>query len=517
MPHAFKFSALRKEMRGIALTLCLVAATTALIFLIIVQIGLTRGTVAYLIPVLIAATRWGIVSALLAALLGVAASAFFFFPPLYSFHITDPQEVINLVLYICVAVVVSQLATRLKRQLEISRQREIDMRDLYAFSRRLAVAFDVADIQSAIEDHLTTVMQRKVVLFSGARDAAGGNRRRTAGAVPDRVLAAVEGFAASRHDNVTGVTVPGDNGEVWLVRAVSPKSPEFGLIAINFGNNSQDDSDELRIRVDTALADATATLERLGIAHAINEAHMRSQTDQLREALIGSVSHELRTPLASILGAATVLSTAPALQGEAKLLALVQDVRSEAERLNDDIQNLLDATRISSDGIKPQAEWADPADIIDSALERCRGRMTGHRVALNMPPDLPLIHVDPVLVKQALVQIFDNAAKYSPPGSQISVAARARDGRMILSVSDQGAGLTANEQPQIWDRFARGERHATTTSGSGLGLWIANAFVAANGGKMHAVSDGPGKGATLAIELPVTQAAVPQMESDADE
>ena len=88
---------------------------------------------------------------------------------------------------------------------------------------------------------------------------------------------------------------------------------------------------------------------------------------------------------------------------------------------------------------------------------------------------------------------------------------------MILSVSDQGAGLTANEQPQIWDRFARGERHSATTSGSGLGLWIANAFVAANGGKMHAVSDGPGQGATLAIELPVTQAAVPQMESDADE
>jgi len=517
MPLAFRFSALRKELRGLALTFCLVAATTALIFLIILQIGLTRGTVAYLIPVLIAATRWGVVSALFAACLGVVASAFFFFPPLYSFHITDPQEVINLVLYVFVAVVVSQLATRLKRQLEISRRREIDMRDLYAFSRRLAVAFDVADIQSAIEDHLTTVMQRKVVLFSGVRDSAGGNRRRNGVAVPDRVLAEVEGFAASRCDNAIGVTVADDDGEVWLVRAVSPKSPEFGLIAINFGNNSQEDSDELRIRVDAALADATATLERLGIAHAINEAHMRSQTDQLREALIGSVSHELRTPLASILGAATVLSTAPALQGEAKLLALVQDVRSEAERLNDDIQNLLDATRISSDGIKPQAEWADPADIIDSALERCRGRMAGHRIALNMPPDLPLIHVDPVLVKQALVQIFDNAAKYSPPGSQISVAARARDGRMILSVSDQGAGLTANEQPQIWDRFARGERHAATTSGSGLGLWIASAFVAANGGKMHAVSDGPGKGATLAIELPVTQATVPQMESDADE
>ena len=517
MPQTLKYKHLRKELRGLALTGLLVAATTVVISAIIWQIGLTRGTVAYLIPVLIAATHWGIVSALFAAVLGVLASAFFFFPPLYTLHVADPQEVINLVLYVCVAVVVSQLAARLRRQVETSQRREIEMRDLYAFSRRLAVAFDVTDIQSAIEDHLTNVMHRKVVLFAAARESGNGNKRRNAGAAPPQVLAAVENFAAAGRDNVTGVTVAGDAGEVWLVRAVSPKSPEFGLIAINFGRHSQEDSDELRSRVDAALADATATLERLGIAYAINEAHMRSQTDQLREALIGSVSHELRTPLASILGAATVLSTAPALQSEPKLQALVQDVRSEAERLNDDIQNLLDATRISSDGIKPQAEWADPADIIDSALERCRGRMAGHHVILNMPSDLPLIHVDPVLVKQALVQIFDNAAKYSPPGSRITVAARARDGRMVLSVSDQGAGLSATEQPQIWDRFVRGERQAATTSGSGLGLWIANAFIAANGGKMNAVSDGPGKGATLAIELPVTQAAVPQMESDADE
>jgi two-component system sensor histidine kinase KdpD len=244
---------------------------------------------------------------------------------------------------------------------------------------------------------------------------------------------------------------------------------------------------------------------------------MRSQTDQLREALIGSVSHELRTPLASILGAATVLSAAPALQKEKKLTALVHDVRDEAERLNNDIQNLLDATRISSDGVKPHAEWADPADIINSAMERCRHRFVDRRLAVDLPPDLPLIHVDPVLVQQALIQIFDNAVKYSAPTSRIAIAARTNDGRMVISVTDQGAGLTSVEKTKIWDRFARGERHAATTSGSGLGLWIANAFIAANGGKVSAVSEGPGFGTTVAIELPVTQAAVPQLESDTDE
>jgi len=517
MPTAPRFGRIRKELRGIFLTLCLVGLATALIELIVQQFGLTRGTVIYLIPVVIAATRWGLVSALVAAVCGVMAAAFFFFSPFYSFHIRDPQEVINLILFVFVAIVVSQLATRLKRQLELSRQREIDLRDLYAFSRRLAVAFDVSDIHAAIEDHLASVMQRRVVLFAGAREASASSGRRAGITVPEPVLAEVAEAASGHRDSTTGVTVIADNGDVWLVRAVSPRNLEFGVIAINFGQESPERTEELRLRVEAVLADATATLERLGVAHAISEARMRSQTDELREALIGSVSHELRTPLASILGAATVLSAAPALAGEKKLKALANDVRDEAERLNNDIQNLLDASRISSGGIKPRTEWAEPADIIDSAIERCSRRLAAHRLVLDLAADLPLVHVDPVLLQQALVQVLDNAAKYSSPGTQITVRARAHEGRLIVSVSDQGSGLTQAERAQIWERFARGERHAATTSGSGLGLWIANAFIAANGGTINAVSAGPDLGSTVTMELPVTQPAVPQMESDADE
>jgi two-component system sensor histidine kinase KdpD len=516
MLNTLNYDLFRKKVMPLLLTLGMVGFITIFVYGIIMETGLGHGSVVYLIPVVIAATRWGIVPAIFAAVCGVAASAYFFYEPRFSFRITDPHEVLNLVLFIFVAVVVSQLATRLKRQFELSRQREIDLRDLYAFSRRLAVAFDVSDIHAAIEDHLATVMQRKVVLFAGTRETTGGGRR--AGVtVPERVRAEVADVASGGHSEQGGSTVSADNGDVWLIRAVSPKSSEFGVIAINLGRESQEGSNDLRIRVDAVLSDATATLERLGVAHAISEANMRSQTEQLREALIGSVSHELRTPLASILGAATVLSAAPALANEKKLRALVHDVRDEAERLNNDIQNLLDASRISSDGIKPHLEWADPADIINSAIERCRNRMANRRLMLNLPKDLPLIHVDAVLIQQALVQIFDNAVKYSNSGSQITVAARARDGRMVVSISDEGAGMTAAEQTKIWDRFARGERLATTTSGSGLGLWIATAFMAANGGTINAVSEGPDLGTAITIELPVTQAVVTQMEGDADE
>lgn len=508
---------IRKQLPGILITIGLVAGLTMVLFAIVWESGLAHGSIVYLIPVVIAATRWGIVPALIAAVCGVFASAYFFYQPAYSFRVKEPQEVIDLVLFIFVAVAVSQLATRLKRQLEMARQREIDLRDLYAFSRRLAVAFDVSDIHAAIEDHLASIMQRNVVLFASARDASDSSGRRAGVTVPQRVLTEVVEVASGRRDTVGGAMVTAESGEIWLVRAVSPKSLEFGVIAINLGRESKERSDELRIRVDAVLADATATLERLGVAHAISEARMRSQTDQLRDALIGSVSHELRTPLASILGAATVLSTAPALRQEKKLTALVHDVRDEAERLNNDIQNLLDATRISSDGIKPHVEWADPADIINSAVERCRHRLSDRRLVIDVPPDLPLIHVDPVLVQQALVQIFDNAVKYSQPGSQIKVSARTEDSRLNISVADKGAGLTATETPKIWDRFARGERHATMTSGSGLGLWIASAFVGANEGKVSAVSEGIGLGTTVSIDLPVSQAALPQLEGGADE
>ncbi len=200
MLNTLKFDRIGKELRGLLLTLCMVAVVTTLIYTLIIETGLGHGSVVYLIPVVIAATRWGIVPAIFAAVCGVLASAFFFFPPLYTFRITDPHEVLNLALFIFVAVVVSHLATRLKRQLEVSRQREIDLRDLYAFSRRLAVAFDVSDIHAAIEDHLATVMQRKVVLFASAREAAASSGRRSGVTVPEQVLAEVADVASGRRN-----------------------------------------------------------------------------------------------------------------------------------------------------------------------------------------------------------------------------------------------------------------------------------------------------------------------------
>jgi two-component system sensor histidine kinase KdpD len=383
------------------------------------------------------------------------------------------------------------------------------MGDLYAFSRRLAGASSAPDIYLAIEEHLASLVQRKVVLFGAGSDR---DAKPEQAALSQRVHAAIAEVQAGR---TPATTVDDGAGDIWLVRRVSQKNADFGVIAIDLGSVPSGAIDEVRKRVDDVLSDAAATLERLDVARALNDAKMRSETELLREALIGSVSHELRTPLASILGAATVLSKSALIGKDERLTSLTGVVRDEAERLNNDIQNLLDATRISREQIRPRQEWIEPQDIVNAALERRRRRLSGHQVSLDMDCNLPFIYVDPVLVEQAFGQIVDNAAKYSPPGSPITVAAK-RNGRdVVLSVHDEGAGLTAQENARVGERFFRGDRLATTTSGSGLGLWIAKAFVSANGGKIEAASAGADCGTTVSIHLPfATPASQPEVGPD---
>jgi two-component system sensor histidine kinase KdpD len=497
---------LRREARGILIALLLVAATTAVLFFLRHYVGILRGAVLYLLPVMIAGYQLGMIPALVTAVAGVFLSGYLVFAPLYSFRVASPQEALNLLLFMGVAVVVSHLSSQAKQHILLAQKREREVSDLYAFSRRLAMAPSAAEIFVAIQEHLANLVQRKVVLL-GIADAG------TTEDVPETVRAAV---TRVEHDEGLERTVEDGTGNVWLIRRVSPKTPDFGLVAVDLGNALGQPLADMRQRIDDALADAAATLERLDVARALNEAKMRSETELLREALIGSVSHELRTPLASILGAATILHNAPALAEDARLLALTSLVRDEAERLNIDIQNLLDATTISRQQVRPKLQWVEPVDIVNAAFEHRRRRLSGYPVTFDLHSNLPIVHVDPAQVEQALVQIIDNAAKYSPAGSPIRVAAHPNGQTVMLSVHDRGSGLTTDEKRQVGGRFFRGPRHKITTSGSGLGLWIANAFVTANGGKVEVESDGADRGTTVTIHLPMSPEAEP-LEMTVDE
>lgn len=488
---------------GILLALLLVVAMTLVLFGIRYFMPLPPIVMTFLIPVLVAAIRWGTLASLFATVTGALSSAFFFYRPFYSLDLAakDPARVLSLFLFLVVGIVAGHLAARSRREEEIARRRENDIRDLYAFSRRIAAVDGASGIYDAIQKHLSSLVGRQVTLFGPARSPRATAERFGETTVPDRILAAIADLGRGKPGSGSEID---DRGNLWLVRAVSPKTLDFGVIAIDLGPPSRE-TEDLRERIDAILADAATTLENLDVARTINDARMRAETARFREALIGSVSHELRTPLASILGAATVLRNAAPVAGDAKLVSLANLVREEAERLNSDIQNLLDATRISSQGLQPKYEWADPADIVNAAIERRRNRLNGRKVEVELAEELPLVYVDSVLVEQAFGQLLDNAIKYSETGSPIRLCGRYENGHVVLAVTDRGAGLSAEESARMGERFWRGSRHVESTTGSGLGLWIANAFLAANGGVLEAASPGENRGTTVSIHLPVPE------------
>jgi K+-sensing histidine kinase KdpD len=352
---------LKGQASATAIALLLVAALTAALAALQRFVAVETVTIIYLIPVLVGAIRGGVIPAVLAAAVAIGASAFFFYEPIYDFRVHNPIHLVDLVLFIIVAVVTGQLATSVRR------------------------------------------------------------------------------------------------------------------------------------------------------------ARMRAEADALREALIGSVSHELRTPLSSILGSASILGQSQEIAKDARLSALVRVLREEAERLDNDIQNLLDATRISSEGIRPRAEWVELADIVNAAVAHKRRLLGPDQVKIAVADDLPLVLLDSAMIEKALSQLIENAIKYSPPGAAIEISAETTGSGVRIAVKDQGTGLSADEQERIWDRFYRSPRHRERIAGSGLGLWIARALVIACGGTVQAFSAGAGRGATLSIHLPVRRHAGRPPLEDADE
>jgi two-component system sensor histidine kinase KdpD len=506
---------LREELSGIVMALLLVATLTVVMLVVNRYVQPTNRSSIYLIPVIAAAIRWGVIPAVVAALAGILASVYFFYEPVYSFKVPQAPQLVNLALFIVIALVTGPLASAARAQAELARRRENEVRDLYAFSRRLGLARVATDIYAAIQEHLSRLIQRRSVLFeldlANPVDTGGPGVRSVPEVVRREVTKYLDGEA-------TAESVVGDEtGNIWLVRHVAPKTPEFGVIAVDLGRANDPELADVRGRVEGVLADAAATLERLDVARVLDDARMRQETEVLREALIGSVSHELRTPLASILGSATVLCNTPPVMGDERLASLATVIRDEAERLNGDIQNLLDATRISSQSVKPLRQWYDLADLVNSALKRRDWRLADHVTTMDVANDLPLLHLDPVLMEQALVQIIDNAAKYSAAGTTISVTARRHGGEIVVAVKDHGTGFTQEERDHLGERFFRGPRHRTTTPGSGLGLWIAKAFVNACDGELSVVSGGANRGSTVSIHLPIADEAILQLERAADE
>jgi two-component system, OmpR family, sensor histidine kinase KdpD len=461
-------------------------------------VALPHVSVLFVAAVVVSAVLWGLGPSLVAAALSFAGGSYFFYSPIFSFQVANPQDIADLAVSVIVAVLTSQLAAGVRTQVLEAKRRQAIIAELYAFSERLAASVDMAELNASIVQHLAPVLGRPVHLLlpSGGRLAVAASTE-GAPAAPEEIFAAAQGVMQGHRPAL----------EDWRVEPLATAQSVVGVVAARRtaadGAHASDPNHAKALLGQVAIA-----IERARLSGEIADARVKVQGEALREALLNSVSHDLQTPLASILGSATALETLGEHGDQNTRRELVATVREEAERLASYIGNVLDLTRIRAGEIAPRLELVELADIVNGALRRKAKALAGHVLQVELPPDLPMLRLDLFLMEHAVANVLDNAAKYSPAGSTVSVIASARDGEVLLDIADRGRGIRVEDRERVFDAFYRGGAvHDGAAAGTGLGLAICRAFVQANGGSATVFGAGPERGARVQLRLPVPGAA----------
>ena len=489
-----------------------VAISTAIAWAMFPYFAVSNLIMVYLLGVIIVATRYGRGGSLLATILSVAAFDFFFVPPYFTFAVSDTQYLVTFAVMLVVALVISSLAVRIRAQAESARERERRMASLYAMSRELASARSVGALREAAVRHIAEVFGSRVVVLLPQPDGRLAPDEGDAAHFPlDASELAVSQWV-HEHGQVAGQgtdTLPGASG---LYLPLIGSRGGVGVLGVRPVDPRPLQAPEQLHQLEAFASQTALAIERAQLAEEAERAQVRAETERLRNSLLSSVSHDLRTPLASITGAASTL-----LENETHLDAgtrrdLLESLHEEADRLNRLVQNLLEMTRLESGTLQLHTEWHPVEEVVGAALGRFGKALARRAVTTRVPPDLPLVPMDDVLIEQVLINLLDNALKYTPAESPIEVSAEDGGGVVLIEVADRGPGLPAGEERRIFEKFHRAET-APSQRGAGLGLAICRGIVHAHGGRIWA-ENRPGGGVSVRFTLPVKEA--PPILNEAD-
>lgn len=456
----------------------------------------------FVVGVLGVAVTLGLWPALFASVVSAFAYNFFFLSPLYTLSIADPESVVALVFFLFVSVIASNLASRVQRQAAAARQRARMTEDLYLFSKKLAGTGSLDDVLWATAFQIASMLKVRVVILlpEGNGIAVRG------GYPPDDTLDDADIAAAYwtwEHDLPAGRGANTLPGAKRLYLPLKTARTSVGVIGLDNDRVGPILTPEQQ-RLFEALADQAAiAIERVQLVGDVERAKLAVEADKLRSALLTSISHDLKTPLAAILGAATTLRDYSTSLPDADRSELVATVVDQSERLNRFIANLLDMTRIEAGAMKPNLSLHFLGDLVGAALNRAAKILSRHQVNIAVPTDLPMVQLDAVLFEQALFNLFDNAAKYAPKNSPITVKARAGPSSITLEISDRGPGIPPDDLEHVFDTFYRVRKGDHVQAGTGLGLPIARGFIEAMGGSIRAGNQHEGTGAVFTVTLPV--------------
>ncbi|WP_257167013.1 sensor histidine kinase KdpD [Bradyrhizobium sp. SRS-191] len=470
--------------------------------------GIENVDLVFLTAVVSVAARYGLGPSLLASVVSSLCYNFFFLPPLYTFTITDPTNVAAFFFFMLIAMLVSNVAARVRAQADTATLRIRTTEQLYAFSRKLAGTATLDDVLWATAYQGALMLKVRVVLLL----PQAGKLVVMAGYPPEDQLddadlaAASWAFANDRAAGRGSDTLPGAKR---LFLPMRTGRGLIGVIGIDDDRTGPLLTPDQRRLLDALVDQGALAIERVLLVEDMDKVKRTMEQDRLRSALLTSISHDLKTPLASVLGAASTMRDLATRLSDREKLDLLATVIDESERLNRFIANLLDMTKLESGAIVPNAALHDVGEIVGSALRRASKILAGHKVSLELASDLPMVEVDAVLFEQVLFNLLDNAAKYAPPDTSIAIRA-ARDANwIVLDIRDEGDGIPAAEVEHVFDKFYRVQKGDQVRPGTGLGLAISRGFIEAMHGRIFAGNRTDRRGAVLTIRLPVPAQAKP--------
>jgi two-component system sensor histidine kinase KdpD len=459
----------------------------------------------FLATVAFVAIRFGRGPGIFASILAVSAFDFFFVPPHLTFAVSDAQYIVTFGVMLVISLTISTLASRLKNQVESTRLRERHTAALYQLGKQLSSLYGGMFLISAAAKKVAEMCGGEVAVYlqqtSGPPQLAFGYETEIAKhpvSIPTAKWVIdndqIAGAATNTLPNAPALFVP-----------LAASQRVLGALAVRVPDADRLLAPEQRRLLEACANQLALALERDQMAIAAAEARIQAESEQVRNTLLNGVSHDLKTPLASIAGASTSLLEATSLDDDTRR-QLLQTVADEANRLNRLLENILQMSKLDAGAVKPNTQWHVLEEIVGSALHRCRGALEKHPVQVQLSADLPLIFVDGLLLEQVLVNLLDNAARYTPPTTSVIIAAAIDGDWLRIGVCDNGPGLPPDSEEHVFDKFYRACPTADGGRGSGLGLAICRAIAHIHGGDIRATNR-PSGGAEFILRLPLAKNA----------
>jgi two-component system sensor histidine kinase KdpD len=473
-----------------------VALASGVAWLMLPFFELANLVMAYLLGIVVVAMRHGRGPSLLASVLSVAALDFLFVPPYFTFTVTDFRYLFTFLVMLLVGLVISGLTDRIRAQAAAARDREQRTAALYGMSRELASTRGIDELLAIATRHITELFRGQVTVL--LPDAGGSLVPwRDAQYTVDASESAVSRWVFEHRQSAGQgtATLPGASA---LYLPLLASRGAVGVLGIRPAERHALESPEQLHQLETFANQTALAIERARLADETEESRVRAETESLRTSLLSALSRDLRTPVSAISTGLDAIADHPldASSGEQ-----LESVRQEAELLNRLIENLLDMTHLESGAPRLDREGHRLGDVVKAALHRLARPLAGRSVTARVPDDLPVVPIDDVQIEQVLVNLLDNAIKYTPAGSPISILATATDRAVTIEVADRGPGLAPDQQTKVFEKFDRSG--LGDGRGTGLGLAICEGIVRAHGGRIWA-QNMPEGGVAFLFSLPIS-------------